>query len=234
MQSKFERFAKFVYKRWKLDLGKSYELHPDEETLACFLDDKLSRQESEDVRKHLLSCDACMEALILNAKFKDVSLEDVPQELLNHAKGLLASGDKFSLLEAVIKLKEKAIEIINTTGDVLLGQEFIPAPVLRSRQIRDFKDEVTILKDFPDVRVEAKIENKGQQAFSLVIVAKQKQTQKLIKDLRVTLFKADTELESYLTDSGTVKFEHVQLGKYMVEISSPENKLASIALDVRL
>ena len=44
-------------------------------------------------------------------------------------------------------------------------------------EIKDFKDEIIILKDFKDVRVEAKIENKGGRAFSLTVAAKEKKTQ---------------------------------------------------------
>jgi uncharacterized protein YjbK len=54
-----------------------------------------------------------------------------------------------------------------------------------------------------------------------------------MKDLRVTLIKDDVELESYITDSGKVTFEHVLLGRYSVEISSVDNKIASVILDIK-
>jgi succinate dehydrogenase/fumarate reductase iron-sulfur protein len=99
--------------------------------------------------------------------------------------------------------------------------------------VKDFKDEVTILKDLKDIRVEVKIENKAGKAFCLTIMVKQRQTQKIIKDLRVTLLKDDLELESYLTDSGSVTFEHLLLGSYTIEVVSTEDKLASILLDIK-
>ena len=102
------------------------------------------------------------------------------------------------------------------------------------RSIKDFKDEVTILKDFRDVRVEVKIESRKTKDFNVLIVVKQRVTQELLKDLRVTLLKDDVELESYLTDSGSVTFEHISLGKYSVEISSSDNKLAVVLLDVKV
>ncbi len=123
---------------------------------------------------------------------------------------------------------------MHTSGDILVGQELMPAPILRSHKIKDFKDEVIILKDFRDIRVEAKIENKGTKAFNLTIRVKDKQTQKIIKDLRVTLIKDDLELESYVADTGVVTFEHVLLGKYTVKIANLENNLASILLDIRI
>jgi hypothetical protein len=69
--------------------------------------------------------------------------------------------------------------------------------------------------------------------FNVNIQAKDKQRKVLIKDLRVTLFKEDLELESYLNDAGTVIFEHMLLGKYKIEVADLEGNLASVLLDVR-
>jgi hypothetical protein len=235
MQDRLERLIKIVYKKWKQDEVKLGQVqHPDEEMLACFLDGSLSQEEAEQVKLHLLSCQPCAQAFAIQARLEKTQDKKVPQVLLEQVKNLLNQEASVPILEIFLRLKEKAIELINTTGDLLVGQELVPAPVLRSREIRDFKDEVTILKDFQDIRVEIKIENKGGEVFNLSLVVKQKQTQKVIKDLRATLLKDDLELESYLTDAGAVIFEHVLLGKYRLEISNIENKLASILLDIKI
>jgi len=234
MQSKLERLIKMVYKNWKLESHKIKEPHPDEEALVCLFEGRSSKEESEKIKAHLINCDTCMEAFVLNFRAEATQAQEVPEDLLGWVNDLLVAHNKPSALEIVLRLKEKALEIMNTTGDVLVGQELVPAPVLRSREIKDFKDEVIILKDFGDIRVEAKIENKGGKNFDLTIMVKQKQTQKIIKDLRVTLLKDDLELESYLADSGSVTFEHVLLGKYTIEISTIGNKLASILLDIKI
>ena len=234
MQDKLESLIKLIYKKWKLDRHKAEVLHPDEESLACFLEARLSKEESEQIKAHLISCESCAEAFALNLRIRGTEIGEVPGELLERVKDLLMLENKPFLLEIVLKLKEKALEILDTTGDVLVGQELVPAPVLRSRKIKDFKDEVIILKDFKDIRVEVKVENKGGEAFDVVIMVKQKQTQKIMKDLRVTLLKDDLELESYLSGSGSVTFEHVLWGKYRLEISSIEDRLASILLDIKV
>jgi len=223
-----------VYKKWRLGAGEIQGMHPDEETLVCFLEGRLSKEENDRIKAHLVSCDNCAEAAVLNLGMETAEIKDVPAELLGRVKDLLDSQSRPSVLEIVLRFKGKLLEILNTTGDILLGQELIPAPVLRSRSIKDFKDEVTILKDIQGVRVEVKIENKGAGIFNLMVMVKQKQTQKIIKDLRVALLKDDLELESYLTDTGSVTFEHVLLGKYKVEISTLEDKLASILLDIKV
>lgn len=234
MPHKLEKLIQVVYKMWKADEAKIPQPHPDEEALACFLEGKLKAKENEDIKMHLIKCDSCTETLIAQIKLEKIEEKQVPKELLEHAKNLVSRQDQSSILEILLKFKEKAIEILNTTGDILVGQELVPAPLLRSRKTKDFKDEVLIFKDFKDMRVELKIENNADGSFSLTVMAKEKQTQKIIKDLRVTLLKDDLELESYLADSGKVSFEHVLLGKYTVEISSIEQKLASILLDIKI
>ncbi len=234
MQSKLEKLIKLVYKRWKSDNYQMQKSHPDEEMLACFIENRLSPEENEAIKLHLLNCDSCAQSFAAHFRLNNVPDKQVPQELIARIKNLSGQEEKASILEIFLKVKEKTIELLNTTGDILVGQELVPAPILRSRQIKDFKDEVTVLKDFQDIRVELKVENKGGKNFNLHIIVKQKQTQKLIKDLRIALLKEDLELESYLTDSGVVTFEHVLLGKYRIEISSLEERLASILLDIKI
>lgn len=232
MQDKLENFIKQVYRKWKSG-RKTENAHPDEEALACFLEGRLDKAEAEEIKKHLISCRDCLEAFSLNLKMDVAEAQDVPPELIKRAKDLLSSGEGVSLLEIILKVKDKALEILNTSGDVLVGQELVPAPVLRSRSIGNFKDEVTILKDFKDIRVEVKIDKKGRETFNVTIMAKDKLTQKILKDLRVTLIKDELELESCIADSGSVVFEHILLGKYTVEISTLDNKLASILLEIK-
>ena len=233
MTNRLEKLIKVVYKKWRTGQLKEHATHPDEEAWACFLEGKLSAEENKRIKIHLLSCDSCAENFSLQLKLKPTETKAVPKELLEHMKNLVAAEERIPILEIFIALKEKTLEILNTTGDILVGREFVPAPVLRSRQIKDFKDEVTILKDFKDIRVELKLENKRGQAFDLNVFVKDKQTHRVIKDLRVTLLKDDLELESYLTTSEKIIFEHVLVGKYTVEISNIETKIASILLDIR-
>ena len=241
MQGNLEKLIKIVYKNWKSDQPKVEELHPDEETFACFLAGRLPPKETERIRAHLIGCERCAEVFAVSSKLEVIENQLAPEQLVQEVKRLIEEQDKLAIeeqdklaiLEICLKFKEKALEILNTTGDILVGQELVPAPVLRGRKAKDFKDEVTILKDFKDIRVEVKIENKGRQAFDLTVLAKEKETQKVIKDLRVTLLREDLELESYLNDSGKVIFENVLLGKYTVEISTLESKLASVLLEIK-
>lgn len=233
MQDKIDRVIKALYESLR-SVNKKEMAHPYEESLVCFLENKLPSGEAESIKEHLIICDSCAEVAAMHIKLKPDEAKDIPEVLLRRAKDLVSQDAKQEILEIFLKLKEKALELLGTTGDILVGQEFMPAPVLRSRNITDFKEEITILKDFKDIRAEAKIENRKGKLFSLTIIVREKATQKVMKDLRITLIKNDIELESYLTDSGRATFEDVVLGRYTVEISSIDNKLASILLDIKV
>ena len=233
MQDKLERIVKAVYKIWKKDNARAKHAHPSDEDMTCFLENKLSQTQSESIKIHLIDCQTCAESVAVQLKEMTQEEKEVPGYLIERIKGLV-SAERPLILEIFLRIKERAFEIMSTTGDIMVGQELVPAPLLRSRSIKDFKDEVTILKDFPDIRVEVKIVNKQQgNVFNVTVAVKEKDTQRVIKDLRVTLMREELELESYLTDTGRVTFEDVQLGSYTVQISGTEAKLASIVLDMR-
>jgi hypothetical protein len=233
MSQELEKLIRVIFEKWKAKLAPEQGDHPDEQDFASFVENRLPLKEAARIKAHVLACDRCAEALSASIKLKEMQEIEPPSSLLETSLDLIRETAASRSLEIFLLVKEKLLEIINTTGDVLVGQELIPAAVLRSRKIRDFKDEITILKDFGNIRVEAKIETKTGGNFSLQVVIKDKLTQAFIKDLRVSLIKGDVELESYLVDSGKVVFEHVLLGKYTVELSSPTDKVAEILIDMK-
>ena len=227
-----EKTIRSVYKSWKGKMSRAIGEHPNEETMACFLESRLSSQESEEVQAHLVSCRDCSGAFALALGLKPEE-QDVPEELLSRVRNLINLENKDTLLEIILRVKEKIFEVLHTTGDIIVGQELVPAAVLRSRNIRDFKDEVRILKDFPDMRVEVRLENKGADVFDAQICVKDRLTQRPLKDARITLCREDVELESFLAGSGLVTFEHVTLGVYRIEITTTEQKSAAVRLDIK-
>lgn len=233
MSEDLEKIIGKVYRGWKSGQPGAEEQHPDEETFVSFLENRLSAEENERMKSHFIACDKCAEILSLEIRSKGLEEKEVPVQLLEKTKKIVSGMLGSYILEIILRLKQKTLEIINTTGDVLVGQELVPAAVLRSRHIKDFKDEVNVLKDFKDIRVEAKIESKDGGTFNLTVIVKAKETQNIIKDMRVTLLKDVLELESYLSESGKVTFEHVLLGEYTVEISTIKDKLATLILNIK-
>jgi hypothetical protein len=234
MPDYFEQITKLIYREWKAANRFTGKDHPDEESLACFLEDNLPAADKRMIQKHALSCDLCAEYLSTQLKIQPHLSLDVPAPLLEKIKKWSEELPRENLLEIFLKLKEKALEIIQTTGDVLFGQELVPAPLLRSRKINEFKEEVSILKDLQQIRVLARIQNKSTKSFNLTVTVKDKQSQKVDKNLRITLIKNGLELESYIHDSGISFFENILPGDYIVEVSRQGQRLAVIDLKVKV
>ncbi len=233
MFSHYEKIIRFIYREWKGDGRLVNNEHPTEETLVCFLEDKLTQTDKDLIQRHLLKCDICAEYLCAQFKIEPHLSKDVPVSLLERVGKMVGGDVKEDVFEIFLRLKEKAWEIIQTSGDVLVGQELIPAPVLRSRQINEFKEELSIMKDLPEVRVLAKVESKNGRVFNLVITIKNKQGQQANRDLRITLIKDEVELESYISGAGSSIFENILPGNYRVEVTQETRLLAVIDLKVK-
>jgi len=234
MFNDFEKIVRIIYREHKGTVSFMGQDHPSEENMVCFLEDKLSAKDKDIICKHLLSCGECLEYLSAQFKIQPHLSLDVPALLLEKVKKIVNLQAGENLLEVFLKLKEKALELIQTTGDVLLGQELVPAPVLRSRKINEFKEEVSILKDLQQIRVMAKIQNKSTKSFNLTITVKNKQGQEIYKNLRITLIRDGIELESYTVDSaGSSFFENILPGSYVVEVIREGQREAVIDLKVK-
>ncbi len=233
MQEKLENLIKIVYKKYKADFAVEKETHPNEEEFACFIEGRLSPEEQGSIKKHLISCDFCAGIFAAQTKLKKPNQVKLPGDLILKIRELLEKKGDIPILEIILTIKEKIFELLNTNGDVLVGQELMPAPLARSRQIKEFKDEINILKDFNGIRVEAKITNKAPNLHSLTVAVKNKQTSQIIKDLRITLIKDNLELESYITGPDKIVFEQILINKYLIEISDINIKLGAISLEIK-
>ena len=233
MLNNFEKIVRVIYREQKEVKFSLLQEHPSEENLACFIEDKLPANDKDMICQHLLSCQVCAECLSIQLKIQPHLSLNVPAPLLEKVKKIVDQEVGENLLEIFLMLKEKVLEIIQTTGDVLFGQELVPAPVLRSRKINEFKEEVSILKDLQQIRVLAKIQNNSTKSFNLTITVKDKLASKIDKNLRITLIKDGLELESYMNDSGSSFFENIPPGNYIVEISRQGVREAVIDLKVK-
>ncbi|RJP29123.1 MAG: hypothetical protein C4533_04805 [Candidatus Omnitrophota bacterium] len=234
MQAKNELFIKHIFRNWKKKIKLVQDsAHPDEESLACFLDNKLSHDDKEKLKAHVLNCSDCLELLVTLNKLRNPEAKDAPAALLEGVKSMASAGLKDLMMDIALAFRGQIIELLHSSGDILLGQELVSASVLRSRKINNFRDEIIILKDFDRLRVELKIDNKRNNKFQVQVTMKDKDSQKLVKELRVTLLKDDLTLESYIGSSGVVVFEEVMLGKYRLEITSDEKAMATIVLDIK-
>lgn len=227
MASEIENFIKMVYKNYK---NKGKQDNPaclDEEAIACFCEGRLPKSDSDKIREHILKCQRC--AQVVSLYNLEIKSEKVPSpELLSKVKNLVSEKPSKNLLEMVLSISEKLLEIISTTGDIILGNEIIPLPVLRSRNIQELPQELTIIKEFQNLRINVKIEKKEKEKIKLNVFTFDRETLQPINGLRITLLKDEIELESYYATKGEVSFDKVGFGEYVIKVASLEQDLGMI------
>jgi len=220
-----------VYRQWRSRQDAS-AVHPDEEKFVSFIDGLLSPAEEQKMKAHILSCPSCARLAHCHLVTQPPALEP-SSELLDKTRRLLAQRLGISTMELVVSVKDAFMRIISASGDVLVGQEFVPAAVFRARQGQAFRDEVTVLKDFADIRVELKAERKGA-LFAITVTVKDKNTQQSLPGMSIGLLRDGRELESYSPESGKAVFEQVTAGRYSIEIASPREKRATVFVEIRM
>jgi len=231
MSKNQEEIIKQIYRKYKKDKLKIPLEHLEEEDIVCFAQGKLEKEELLFVKGHIVNCKVCADKLDIFLNLNDTATITAEEGFIEMLENLVLAAKK-NILKVFIKARDDILELVSTSGNILVGQELVSEPLLRSRKIKDFKNEIIILEDFDNGRVQIKINNKGGLIFSLNVATSKRDEPGFEKDLRFTLLKEGLEIESYASDSGSAAFDQVLPGKYSIEISNSKLKLASILLDL--
>jgi len=203
--------------------------------LSCIIDGKVSELERDKLLAHVLTCQNCAELLgthlkVINAISNKETLE-TPEEVVQAAINLYHPEVGVNFLEVALNFKEKVIELVRTTGDILLGPQLVPVPVLRSHgEESQFTNEIKIVKEFENILTEVGIEKKKPNICDVEIRLTDKETKKKMQGFRVTLSKNGKEIESSLIDEGKVVFKDVRPDKYVVLIIKDDKKFGIIEI----
>ena len=132
MSDRIERFIAMAFDGWKKDQTRQ-KGHPDEEEIACFLEGKMSKKDAQRFNEHLAACDECARLLAADLSSYPAEGVEVPAEVLARAREMVGKEPMMPILEIALRIRDFGFEIIKATGDVLFGQEFVPAAILRRR-----------------------------------------------------------------------------------------------------
>lgn len=227
-----ERIIKKIYHSYRRTHSQKCTSCPDQEALACFLEGKSSKPEAEAMQEHIISCNNCSEITSLfYQKVKDK--KQVPELMIEKVKALLGEGGATNVIEIILALKGKALQIIKTSCDIILENEIMPLPILRSRSISELFEEIILIKELENIKITIEFHKREEDKVRLMLRFIDKIGNKNVTDLRVALFKDNKELESYDAASAEVIFEKVSFGRYSVQISRKENKLGVINLEIK-
>ena len=209
----------------------------NEQDTACIIDGQVSENERVRYFEHVLSCMKCAEnlrdhLLVLNAIDKKGMLE-TPETIVQAAMDLYSPEVGVNVLEVVLNFKEKMIELVRTTGEILRGPELIPIPALRSQgEEFNFSNEIKIIKEFNNMMTEVGVEKNKPHLCNVEIRLTEKKTKKKMRGLRITLIRNDREIESSLIEEGKVIFREVKPGKYSLIITKDDKKIGVVELNI--
>ena len=207
---------------------------PGHEILAAFYDGKLEQGAEEEVRKHLMTCDSCLElASALAPQLEEAEIEEkvrIPLKSLHRAMRLDPARE--GAWDIVVDFARGVARSIKSAGEMAITAP-VPAEAFRGGQQVISESLVAFKKDIPpflaEIEVEKIVENRGE----ITVSVSEKETGKPAKGMRVSLFDPERELESYMLDQGRAIFENVKMGKYMLDLTQKGKKIGKISLNMK-
>jgi len=231
-----EKLLKMAYQRARSQ-GKDKPIGSclTEENIACFLEGKLFGKDLSSFSDHILSCKNCADALRDNIAVVHMMKKDVfvPAYLENLAKSLVSEEVGENVLDIVLNFKDKAIELIRTTGEILMGPQLVPVPIFRSSGEHDKQpNEIKVTKTLNNIIAEIGIEKQKPDLANIVVRLTEKESNKKAKEIRVSLIKGDREIQSALIEEGKVKFEEIKANDYKIYLTKDEKKIGIINISI--
>lgn len=208
---------------------------PDTEIMTYYIEGILPTEEAQTINQHIGVCKNCKEIFDVQRSVAESQREKgliaVPNYLTERARNLVDKQAGINVLDLIMEFTDKAIGIVRTTGDILLGEQLQPAYALRSKEIESVTTQ-TIVKIFKDVRIEVEASRQKGDFNKFILRAKDIKTENPSDGLRITLVKDDLEIESYITESGKAIFEDIRPSKYLIRISRVDDPIGVIILDI--
>ncbi len=136
-----------------------------------------------------------------------------------------------SALEIVITFRERFIEAIRTTGEVVPFCSVQPGYTIRSAG--DAGEVVIIRETFGAIQVIVEIIKQGGDCHSVVLKTTDVQTALPKEDLRANLLQGETELESNKTIGGRVVLEGLKPSEYSIQVLQKDQVVGNIKMHLK-
>jgi len=235
-----DNIIKYAYARFKKgNNAKPHKACLSEEDMVCFLENKLVDRDRTRVLNHLVSCKECAQTIKENYALRNVleddAIPDPPVYLAERAKKLFNTVIEGNVLDIVLKLKDRIIDIVSTTGQILQSYQqssLSPALAFRSDKKQNESNDVRISKQFEDASVNVEIEKQKANLLNISIHITDPKSKERIEGIRVNLVKKDRELESLLSERGKVKFEKIKPDAYKIALMSEGKEIGVINLNM--
>ena len=206
-----------------------------DETFMDYLEDRLSENERSRVEEHLSECTACLEELVVARGVvrggNIEQFEPVPKKVTERAiKTVKALEDRPMLAKISKMVKEKFSEWTESFSALWTGYDLSLATVRGSKKVVS-DDLVIIRKFFAGFDAEIEIEKIGPDKANIRVMMKEKG--KKGPPIRVSLFKKERELSSFLGNGSGVFFEDIPFGHYRLTFTRDGSKMGEYVFEIK-
>lgn len=203
-----------------------------DEMIACYAEGILQGSELTAVEVHLKQCALCAQVVevqkecVLARKRGEFSYVD--PELFERLRKELIDTPSVAFLNIVLTFKEKIIDAIRTTGEIL---PLSPAYALRGES--ETGHTVVIRETFSNVEIIVEITKQAQESFRVLLKTTDLTTSMPKDDLRINLIEGETELESYKTLGGRAVFDSLKMGEYVLQVMQKDQIVGNVRLNIK-
>lgn len=215
----------------RLDRG---EICLSELSLARFIDGLADKKESEKIVRHLARCPECLD-LFVSAR---IAGEDISGPLASSSRSKVLKSIENAIREKssfgmVLRLLEKGLELVETTGRVIMeGPARLELAVVRNAGREKVCNLLSFSMEQPSMRLCLDIEKKGASKSALEIHLLAPSGKKQLNGVRITAFRDGFETASYVSEHGRVVFEDLFPGVYYFEIQKEGKEEGSFCLSL--
>ena len=211
---------------------------PQEELMADYLEDRLSKNKRIGVESHLSDCHRCLDEMIIfhgnSPNPGNFETDTAPQHVTNAAVTLveqLASHRRTSFMQRSIRLFKTIYLRISDYIKLIMYHKDGFASVRGSKGV-DTSDFYRVRKMFKEMVTEIEIEKAGSQIASIRV--------SLINgsgnepDIRVTLRNSGRrEIASYIITPKFVVFENIPFGHYSLAFIQNGRKIGTYRFEIK-
>lgn len=186
-----------------------------DETITEILENKLSGNRRDSFMAHLTRCDECLNIFVATYKVLNPETLSITDEIISRVKSYYKEMRRFVM---VIKLFPDHIAPLILEPGFTRLQPSIPVNI-RGQILGNKSNLIAVAKKIDPFWFELEVEKIKEGLCQIQIYAKYVQSKKPAKNLRISLCHNQREFDSYLTEGGTVVFDDVKKGRYLIKAS---------------
>lgn len=186
-----------------------------DEAITGILENKLSVARRDSFMAHLTRCDECLDIFVATYKVLNPETLSVADEIISKVKSYYKKMRRFVM---VIKLfPDHIAPLILEPG---FTQIQIPVPgTTRGYGRRKKANHTVVTKKTPPFLFELEIEKIKENLCQIQVYVCNIISNSPSESLRLSLYKDNRELDSYILEEGKVVFDDVKKGRYLIKAS---------------